>query len=235
MAFETRHYVIIGIAILVVILLWSWGRKEGFSVIPEWPSDYLPPKYWTPTESVYWDPWYYHENDSVYYPTVPKVVNYDTRFYKFPATNCTQYKKYEKPVITQPPCYKAPVMQEMPHVEGFNPAPTPPTITQEQVNDNLSSLACGGCMRCKDCQIQYRSMYPLLKDDDPRLNLGFDLDAGSSYINSCRLEGFDGNSIPQGLHRFYSNLITPQRKNNLGKLVLFLIIFCGIFIIVNKK
>ena len=76
---KMEHYVLIAVVAVVIVLLFMYGRKEGYSPIQGFP--FVPPKYWDPIETTYWSPWFYTEN--AYDTVVPKVSMSDPgKFHK---------------------------------------------------------------------------------------------------------------------------------------------------------
>jgi len=66
---KTEHYVVIAVVIVVLVLLFMYGTKEGF----------IQPDYLGPVKLTYWSPWFYAEN--AYDTIVPKVYDdWDPRF-----------------------------------------------------------------------------------------------------------------------------------------------------------
>lgn len=66
---KTEHYVLIAIVVIVVLLLFTYGSREGYSSVRGFPN--IPPSYWDPIKVTFWDPWFFTEN--AYDTVVPKV------------------------------------------------------------------------------------------------------------------------------------------------------------------
>ena len=77
---ETKHYAMIIIGFIVLVLLIQWDTDETFNVVPLYP--HIPPKYWNQRRRTHWSPHWYYENE--YHPAVPKVVQYDSSNYILP-------------------------------------------------------------------------------------------------------------------------------------------------------
>jgi hypothetical protein len=82
---KTEHYVMIAIAAFVVVLLFTYGTKEGYTSIQGFP--FIPSNYWDPVKLTYWSPWFYNEN--AYDTVVPKVSIYDP-------SKCQDIKRLQK-------------------------------------------------------------------------------------------------------------------------------------------
>jgi hypothetical protein len=104
MFIENKNFIVIAIAVIVVIfLITQYHTTEGFSTIQRWPY-YPKPTNWKSPKSKFWNPWWYEQNEDSTYPANPTISNYDTKFYRFPKTNCLQPKPTRplKPLIDSP-------------------------------------------------------------------------------------------------------------------------------------
>ncbi len=77
---ETKHYIMIGLGLLVLYILFVQDKSENFSAFQLYP--HIPPKYWNPRRRTHWSPWWYYENE--YQPAVPGVSLYDSAEYRLP-------------------------------------------------------------------------------------------------------------------------------------------------------
>ena len=130
MELEKRHYILIGVAILVILFLWTWDSndttQEQFSVIPEWP--YMPPKYWKNRNKKHWKPWYFYDNTTEH-PAVPSISNYDTEFYRFPNTNCLNPVEPKKHMLPSYKCHKPAQMKPYGQEEAVIASKPPKQMT----------------------------------------------------------------------------------------------------------
>lgn len=111
---ENRHFIIVGIAIIVVLYLLFWENNggENFTTVPDWKMN----------PYTYWNPWHFYDNSNSYHPIVPSIMNYNTDTYRFPDTSCLKHNEVPNKTYPEYPCYKPAQMQP---------------FTSTEVNENM--------------------------------------------------------------------------------------------------
>ncbi|QKF93847.1 hypothetical protein QKU48_gp0389 [Fadolivirus algeromassiliense] len=204
------------LALLFIWVYFTWDDKENFDGIQ------MPPKYWGDRTSRKWGEQTYYNNDRVFHPAVPSIVNYDDANYKLPASSLKmleqQYKKQLKAhQESQPEANALPVphnihsgqTEQVAGTENINQAGAPlHEVLQQELNmmqplHELRQQAMGQQEMHPEMESQHSSQESVLQELKPNI------------VAESRHEIRPEMEVRQELHSQME--VIPEARFNLGQ------------------